>query len=98
MPFFVTVPPPFTSVTSLGVRPALTYTPALDPAGPLWIWASVTVVPGGNPATLIWMFAVADVTVPAASFVTVSAMVAVPEPLASALVMAGTSLAGERGT
>ena len=35
---------------------------------------------------------------PESSFVTVRAMVAVPLPLASALVMAGTSLAGERGT
>src|SRR5688572_19390287 len=36
--------------------------------------------------------------VPEPSFVTVRAMVAVPLPLASALAMGGTSLAGERGT
>jgi hypothetical protein len=62
------------------------------------MWASVNVVPAGNPETLIWTFAVADVMLPPLSFVTVKAMVAVPEPLASALEMAGTSLAGERGT
>ncbi len=72
--------------------------PALLPAGALWICASVTVVPAGNPVTLIWKFAVADVMLPALSFVTVRAMMAVPLPLASALVMAGTSLAGESGT
>jgi hypothetical protein len=35
---------------------------------------------------------------PAPSFVTVRAMMAVPLALASALVMAGTSFAGDRGT
>src|SRR4029453_7172746 len=60
--------------------------------------ASVTTVPAGNPETLIWMSAVADVMVPPPSLVTVRAMVAVPEPLASALVVGGTSFAGERGT
>ena len=60
--------------------------------------ASVIVVPAGNPVTLIWKFAVADVMLPDSSFLTVRAMVAVPLPLASALVMAGTSLAGESGT
>ena len=44
------------------------------------------------------LFADADVMVPAPSFVTVRAMTAVPLPSASALVMAGTSRAGERGT
>src|SRR5688572_20148343 len=44
------------------------------------------------------MFADADVMSPESSFVTVSAMTAVPLAFASALAMAGTSLAGERGT
>src|SRR6188768_3103033 len=44
------------------------------------------------------MFADADMMVPPPSFVTIREMTAVPEPLASALVMAGTSLAGESGT
>jgi hypothetical protein len=48
--------------------------------------------------TLIWKFIVADVIVPESSFVTVRAMTAVPVLPASALVMAGTSLADERGT
>jgi hypothetical protein len=44
------------------------------------------------------MFAIADVIVPPPSLVTMSAMTAVPEPLASALAVGGTSLAGDRGT
>jgi hypothetical protein len=41
---------------------------------------------------------VADVMVPVPSLIAVTAIVAVPEPLASAFVMAGTSFAGESGT
>jgi hypothetical protein len=58
----------------------------------------VIVVPAGNPATEIWKFIVADVMAPESSFATVKAMTAVPFAGASALVTAGTSLAGESGT
>src|SRR5687768_16421428 len=44
------------------------------------------------------MFAVAEVMAPLPSLMAVRAMTAVPEPLASALVMGGTSLAGDSGT
>src|SRR5262245_2884523 len=53
-------------------------------------------VPAGKPDMFTTNVAVPPVTLPAASFVTSNVMVAVPVPLASAPVMAGTSFAGRR--
>src|SRR5258707_11473664 len=52
-------------------------------------------VPAGNPERFTTNVAVADVTLPAASFVVTRVTVAVPLPAASAPTIAGTSLAGD---
>src|SRR4051794_3820265 len=52
-------------------------------------------VPAGNPVMLTTNVMVAAVTLPAESFVVTIVTVAVPLPLASAPVTAGTSLAGD---
>src|SRR5262245_41654184 len=57
--------------------------------------AMFTVDPAGNPCRLTTNVAVAAVTLFAASLVTTSVIVAVPETVDSAFVIGGTSLAGD---
>src|SRR6187399_3071706 len=60
------------------------------------MWAAVSVVPLGNPAAVTLKSAVAAVMVPAASFVRLNVMVAVPDPSRSAFDTGGTSFAGNK--
>ena len=57
---------------------------------------AVTAVPAGNPLKSTVMSTVAAVIAPAESRVRLNVMFAVPRPLASALVIAGTTFAGNR--
>ena len=59
------------------------------------MWRRVIDVPAGNPLMLTTNVMVAAVTLPAVSLVATIVTVAVPLPLASAPVTAGTSLAGD---
>src|SRR4051812_9400822 len=58
------------------------------------MWAAVIGVPAGNPVTSTLKSAVAAVIAPPASLVRFSVIVAVPRPLFSAFVTAGTSFEG----
>jgi hypothetical protein len=63
--------------------------PPFTPATPGWMWAPVKAVPAGNPVTDTVTSSVAAVIVPAESLVTLNVRFAVPDPLASAPVIAG---------
>src|SRR5262249_52864855 len=59
------------------------------------MWAMFTADPAGNPWRFTTNVAVAEVTLPAASFAVISVMDAVPFTVDSALVIGGTSFAGD---
>src|SRR5438445_1643343 len=92
--FVMPVCVPLTNTISPAARPIWTTAPPLAPAAPGWSMSWDTVVPAGKPLRSIEKSAVTAVIVPAASLVRFSVSVAVPRPFASALVMAGTTFAG----
>src|SRR6202158_574971 len=84
-------PAPAVSVSSPADRPELMTTLPLAPAAALWICPMLIAVPAGQPVTSVSNRAVAAVIVPLASLVVFSVKVPLPEQLASAFAIAGTS-------
>src|SRR5229473_3004233 len=69
----------------------VTFTPPFTPAAAWWMWNSVSIVLAGQPVTVRLNPAIAAVIFPVPSLVVSSVNVPLPEQLASAFAIAGTS-------